>query len=90
MTGIVYYNLDNKIIAIIKDVQSYTFNNIIGKGNSVSGIDLNLANFCIVESTNLQVGDILGSFIDIREQLIPTQEERLTAVESAIIALMGV
>jgi hypothetical protein len=87
MMGIVYTKPDNKIIGIVQDVISYTETDIIGKDGAVKGIDLEKADFCIVESTYLQIGDTLGSFTDVRQQLPPSPEALIAELQQQVADL---
>lgn len=89
MIGIVFLKDSKQIISIVPDVQSHSDTDIIGNDASIKGIDLTLASFCIVNSTILQVGDILGAFTDTRSSLHPSTESRLAAAEAALLSLMG-
>ena len=89
MIGIVYLNADNKIIGIIPDVQSYTDSDVQGLDHSVKGIDLTQASFCLVESTTQQVGDTLGSFTDVRNQLPPSLQQQISDMQDVINLLLA-
>ena len=88
MIGIVYLNNTMKIIHVVPDVQNCTSTEIIGANHRVSGINLSEASFCIVESTELQSGDTLGIYTDLRNNLPPTEKKRLELVEELLLDMM--
>ena len=79
MIGLVYSNDDNRIIARVENVKSYTANSIIGD-EVVKGINLTQASICFVDDSStlrantfteedgVILGDILGEFVDVRNQ----------------------
>lgn len=77
MIALVYLKSSKEIIMIVSEVQSYTDTDIDSSEANVKGIDLTQADFCIVESTDLQLGDTLGAFTDVRSQLPPTKEQQM-------------
>lgn len=76
MIGIIYSPDDHIILNMIPDVQSVTETDIIGANASAKGIDLSLLSFCIVDSTDLTIGETLGTFTDVRH-LIPKSPEQI-------------
>lgn len=84
MIGVVYTKPDKKIIVIVKDVISYTEVDIIGRDGVVKGIDLEKADFCMVESAFLSIGDTLGLFSDVRQQLPPSPETQIAELQQQV------
>ena len=75
-------------MSVIEDVQRVTEDGIIGKDASVKGIDSTQAAFCIVDDTNLKVGDVLSEVVDVRSRLTPSLESRLKATEDMLLTMM--
>lgn len=96
MKGIIYHNLDNKVILVVDDVMSVTEVDVIGKDACAYGIDRTQASFYIVESSDLHVGDVVDVLLDSRDKLPKTaeqlrieQEARLADVELALIEIFS-
>lgn len=84
MIGLVYEIDSKKIIAQIENVQSYMDTEIIGLNSFVRGIDKSKADFIIVESTNLQIGDTidLSKINDVRHLIPETPEQKIERMQA--------
>ena len=79
MIGIVYLKSNNQVIGIVEDVQTITTTDIVGINSSVKGIDKTLADYVIVDNTELDISDIIdvSTIADTRANIHKTKEEQL-------------
>lgn len=84
MMGVLYLRETRKVLSLVSEVVSYTDTDLLGKEIKLRGIDLTQADFVIVESTDLQPGDIIDLSVvtDVRHLVPETPEQKINQLQA--------
>ncbi|MFT9848524.1 hypothetical protein [Aneurinibacillus sp. REN35] len=84
MIGIMYNIQSKEVIERIDDIQAFSDTSLVGEESAIYGINPKEADFVIVESSDLQTGDIIDLSVisDIRHLMPKTTEQNIEQIRN--------